>query len=85
MNDNNIVTVSLDYAWEASNIIMKHTEAFMRSANYEPKTADELYDTMVEECSYLLTLDLLSKKYTPMQYNAIRNELAKQLADIFGF
>lgn len=82
--DNN--TKHIDAAWEASNIIMAHTEAFMRStSSYNPKSKGELYDMMVEQCSYLLVLDLLSKKYTPMQYNEIRNELAGQLADVFGY
>lgn len=82
MNNN---TKHIDASWEASNIIMKHTEAFMSSSSYEPNTEEELYDMMIQECSYLLVLDLLSKKYTPMQYNDIRNELAKQLADVFGY
>lgn len=75
----------IDISWEATNIIMRHTEAFMSSAGYEPANDEELYDMMVQECSYLLVLDLLSHKYTPMQYNAIRNEIAKQLADVFGY
>ena len=75
----------IDFSWEATNIIMKHTEAFMSATSYEPVNEEELYDTMVQECSYLLVLDLLSHKYTPMEYNSIRNEIAKQLADIFGY
>ena len=73
----------MDYAWEASKIIMAHTEAMISGVNYEPDNAEELYDYMVEECAYILTTKLLSKEYTPMQYNAIRNELGDQLWDIF--
>lgn len=75
----------IDFSWEASKIIMDHTAAFMSGTAYNPEGKEELYDTMIDECSYLLTTKLLSHEYTPMEYNAIRNELAKQLADVFGY
>ena len=69
---------------EAIEIISEHTKDFMQSANYTPETAHDLYETMVEECSRYLTIDfLIEKKYTPMQYNALRNEIARLLYDTF--
>lgn len=75
----------IDISWEASKIIMDHTGAFMSGVECNPENEAELYDIMVEECAYLLTTKLLSHEYTPMEYNAIRNELGKQLADVFGY
>ena len=73
----------IDIAWEATNIICKHTEAYMSGTEYKPNDAHELYETMVEQCSYMLTTKFLAKEYTPMQYNAIRNEIANQLFNCF--
>ena len=69
---------------EAIEIISEHTKDYMQSANYTPNDVDELYNTMVEECSRYLTIDfVVGKKYTPMQYNALRNEIALILWDAF--
>ena len=34
-------------------------------------------------CSNILTKDFIDGKYTPMEYNAIRNELGKLLWKLF--
>lgn len=73
----------IDPKLAAKRIICDHTAAYMASANYEPKDATELWDTMVQECSFILVEDFLNGEYTAMQYNAIRNELAKILNGIF--
>ena len=75
--------MNIDITMEAINIIREHTNDFMMSADYTPTDSYELYETMVEECSHYLTMGLLNKKYTPMEYNAIRNEIASNLYDIF--
>ena len=73
----------MDCKLEARNIIAEHTEALMKSTCLERETNMDLYDVMIEGCSYILTEALLEGKYTPMQYNAIRNELADMIWNIF--
>ena len=74
----------MDYNLQARIIIRKHTAGYMSSAIYKPENATELWETMIQECAYILTEDFLNGKYTPMQYNAIRNELANVLNGIFA-
>lgn len=74
----------MDYNLQARIIIREHTAGFMSAAIYEPKDASELWETMITECSYILTENFLNGKYTPLQYNAIRNELANILNGIFA-
>ena len=69
---------------DACNIIYKRTEAFIYGINFECDNNQTLYDRMVEECAFILTEKLLDDTYTPMQYNAVRNELAKMLWNVFG-
>lgn len=68
---------------EAFNIISKHTANFMAGCDYNPDDIYDLYNTMIEECSAELTYGLLHKKYTPMQYNDLRNKIASLLWDTF--
>lgn len=68
---------------EARDIIAEHTEGLMKSTHLERETNSELYDVMVEGCSFILTERLLEGKYTPMQYNDIRNVLGNMLWTIF--
>lgn len=75
--------MNIDIQLEARNIICEHTEAFMSAVFYEPENPDQLWKTMLENCAYILTTHLIEGKYTPMQYNAIRNEIAKILDEIF--
>ena len=75
--------IKLDAKYEARHIISTVTDNMIRSTNYEPANNDELYECMTEECANILTEDFLDGKYTPMEYNAIRNELAKVLWNIF--
>ena len=74
----------IDINYAARNIIHQHTKAFMSAANYEPESNEELWDCMLSECSFILTEDFIEGKYTPMEYNAIRNEVAKILNGIFA-
>lgn len=62
---------------KAVEIVSNHIAGFMQGCNnYIPNDDDELYETMVEECSYILTKKLLDKEFLPVEYNFIRNELA---------
>jgi hypothetical protein len=38
---------------------------------------------MYNNCAFILTSYLIEGKYTPMQYNAVRNELGKAIWNIF--
>lgn len=67
----------------ARDIICEHTKAMMRGAEYNPKDAHELYDHMVDECSFIITERLIDGKLTPLEYNELRNELADMLWKIF--
>lgn len=79
----NIVTITFNPASEARSIIQRHTEAVMHCAHCEFDNERELFEFMMGECAFILTQDFLEGKYTPMEYNAIRNELAKLLNGIF--
>lgn len=73
----------MNYSLEARNIIYKLTETFITGINFECDDNQTLYNRMAEECAFVLTEKLLDGTYTPMQYNAIRNELAKMLWNVF--
>lgn len=75
--------MNMDIKQEAKYIIYQHTANMILSAHYEPKDSSELWEYMGEECGYLLADKFLEGKYTPLEYNAIRNEIAKLLGDIF--
>ena len=64
---------------EAINIITTHTLGFIQSTEYIPESHNELYETMATECAHILVEDWLDGKYSPMEYNAVRNELASIL------
>lgn len=72
-----------DPATEANNILCEHTAAFMEGIHAEYDSNEQMYDCTVEECAFILTTNLVEGKYTPMQFNAVRNELAKLLWSIF--
>ena len=82
---NNSYINRLNINYEAKRIICKQTATFMSGIIFEPASLSDLYDTMVEECSYILTMDFLDGAYTPEQYNALRNELAMILGERFGY
>ena len=69
---------------EAKRIIKDHTSGYMRGVFIYPDEVSEedITEIMYEDCSYILTKDLLDGKYTLKQYVAIRNELGKL---IFSF
>ena len=68
---------------EAKNIIREHVAGVMACTYPEPKNNQELWEFMIEECGFILADYFREGKYTPMEYNALRNEVAKILNDIF--
>jgi hypothetical protein len=42
-----------------------------------------MMEDVYENCAFILTNYLIEGKYTPMQFNAIRNELGKMIWNIF--
>ena len=73
----------MDYKAEAEQILHEHTTAVMNCATVEFENNEDMLAFTINECGFILTKYLLEGKYTPMQYNAIRNELAQMLWNIF--
>ena len=73
----------MDYDFEARTILYEHTNAVMSCGTTEFDSNLDMLDFTAHECAYILTERMLEGKYTPMQYNAIRNKLAQLLWDIF--
>lgn len=76
--------IFFDAESEAINILEEHTKAYMCAALPEFDTNKELYECVNEECAFILTQRFVHGGYTPMQYNAVRNELAKLLWRLFN-
>lgn len=74
----------MDYKFEAEKILCEHTSAVMSAARCGFEDNQSMLEFTTEECGFILTQHLLEGKYTPLQYNAIRNELASLLWSIFG-
>lgn len=79
-----ITAPTFDAAHEAEKILIEHTHGVLESAKTEFSSNAELLDHVTGECAFLLTSKLLEKKYTPMQYVAVRNALGELLWDTFG-
>lgn len=73
-----------DITSEAKRVIALHTAGYMSSGNYVPSTNMELWQTMLDECASILTEEFVAGKFTPMEYNAVRNEIASILNPIFA-
>lgn len=73
----------MDYAYEASKILYENTKAYMQSVYAEYDSNGDMMEDMYENCAFILTNYLIEGKYTPMQFNAIRNELGKAIWNIF--
>lgn len=73
----------MDYAYEASKILCENTNAYMHSVHAEYESNRDMMEDMYENCAFILTNYLIEGKYTPMQFNAIRNELGKAIWNIF--
>ena len=73
----------MDYAYEASKILRENTNAYMQSAYVEYDSNKDMMEDMYNNCAFILTNYLIEGKYTPMQFNAVRNELGKMIWHIF--
>jgi hypothetical protein len=73
----------MDYAYEARKILYESTNAYMRGVHAEYESNGDMMDDMYENCAFILTNYLIEGKYTPMQFNAVRNELGKMIWNIF--
>ncbi len=73
----------MDYAYEASKILHENTNAYMQAVYAEYDSNREMMEDMYNNCAFILTNYLIEGKYTPMQFNAIRNELGKAIWNIF--
>lgn len=75
--------ITINVNWEARKIIMDHTNGVMSCCRPEFENNMELWEFMLSECSYILAEKFLEGNYNPMEYNAIRNEIARILDEIF--
>ena len=73
----------MDYVFEANKIICEYTSGYLQGVVAHYNTNRDMMDDMYENCAFILTGYLIEGKYTPMQYNAIRNELGKMIWGIF--
>ena len=73
----------MDYTYEAHKILYEHCEAVMTCVKLDFKTNEAMYEYTTKECAFILTENLLKGQYTPLQYNAIRNELSALLWNLF--
>lgn len=73
----------MDYAYEASKILCENTNAYMQGCHAKYDSNREMMEDVYENCAFILTNYLIEGKYTPMQFNAIRNELGKAIWNIF--
>lgn len=64
---------------KAMEYIYCFTSACISGVEPNPTNSGELYDTMVEEISYNLTNDFIEGKLSPMEYNSVRNDIARIL------
>ena len=77
--------MNIDVYGEAFDIITRSVKLNMQfREDCQPKNERELYDIMLECCSYQLLNDFVDKKFTPMEFNAIRNEIADILHNAFN-
>ena len=77
------ITIPFNAKDEAYIIIREHTNAYMQAVHAEFECSRDMMETMYAECSYILTSYLLEGKYTPLQYNAVRNELGAMIWNVF--
>ena len=74
---------TMDYAYEATKILHENTNAYMQGVYAKYDSNREMMEDMYNNCAFILTNYLIEGKYTPMQFNAIRNELGKAIWNIF--
>lgn len=78
------IAITFDAKYEAFTILHEHTVAYMNSVHAEFDTNEDMYERVTSECAFILTTRFTEGEYHPMQYNAVRNELASLLWELFG-
>lgn len=73
----------MDYNYEASKILRENTNAYMQAVHAEYSSNRDMMEDMYMNCAFILTDDLIKGNYTPMEFNAIRNELGRMIWNIF--
>lgn len=74
----------MDYKHQAELILCEHNNGVMScTSDLTFDNIQDMWEFTLEECAFILTNKLLEGKYSPMQFNAIRNELAKLINNIF--
>lgn len=73
----------MDYTYEASKILYENTNAYMQGICAKYGSNREMMEDLYENCAFILTNHFIKGDYTPMQFNAIRNELGKMIWNIF--
>ena len=68
---------------EARKVLEETTEAFMHCMRPEYDNHQQLHDALVENGAFIITENLLKGELKPMEYNAVRNELAEMLWQLF--
>ena len=68
---------------QALDILCEHNTAILSGIHCEFNSNQDMLDVTTEECAFILTNRLVEGKYTPMQFNSVRNELAELLWKIF--
>ena len=76
--------IHFDAAHEAFKILHEHTAAYISGVHAEFDSNGDMFEAVNSECAFILTQYFVEGKYTPMQYNAVRNELASLLWKLFG-
>ena len=69
---------------QALDILCEHNTAILSGIHCKFNSNQDMLDVTTEECAFILTNRLVEGKYTPMQFNAVRNELAELLWKVFG-
>lgn len=73
----------MDYAFEAKKILCECTNGYMQGVIAHYNSNREMMEDMYNDCAYILTDHFINGDYSPLQYNAIRNELSKMIWKIF--
>lgn len=74
-----------EFKTKAQEILCIHTEAFMKGCSVNGMlSAEEMYDSMTAECSFIVTNMLIEGEITIAEYFHVRNELGALLYKIFS-
>ena len=77
------------YEMKAQEILHMHTEAFMKGCHLDTNTIEKMseesmYDSMTEECSFVLSQMLINGEITLREYFHVRDALGALLYKILS-